>query len=435
MQDSNSSPSPCCHAQSIMTAHDSARTAKARSRIEPRSEGRLSGREIAVKDSICVAGLPITLGDLDRPALRPRRHAAVVERVLADGVTIVGKAQCEDFCQGGQSFSSRPVAIANPHDQARSAGGSSSGSAALVGAGLVEMAMAADSAGSARIPASHCGIVGLKPTRGALPFEGIFSLEPLLETAGPMARTVAGAELLYAAMRGPDDTSPSEAAATFIPAFLAEGFISPDQNPDVAALVTEAVRSAFGSLSTLSVGAAHERANRSHLALYITGMARTLRALGQPHGALSGYNDQMAAAEAEWLGNTDAQSSELRLMRAACAAVEDRWGAQLYAAAVADIQPMTRAYDDLLERCGVLIMPTCPLLPPPIPDSTIPLAERMAASFSGTANTAPFNFTGHPAITVPVGTISGLPVGAMLVAAHGREADLFLAAKQLEQHP
>ena len=130
--------------------------------------------------------------------------ATVVTRILDEGGEIAGKAVCESLCFSGSSFTSDTGSVRNPHDESRAAGGSSSGSAALVAGEIVDMATGGDQGGSIRIPASWCGIVGLKPTHGLVPYTGIFPIELTLDHTGPMARTVADAALLLEVIAGPD---------------------------------------------------------------------------------------------------------------------------------------------------------------------------------------------------------------------------------------
>ena len=134
----------------------------------------------------------------------PDVDATIVERILDAGGEIAGKAVCEYYCVSGGSHTSSTGPVHNPHKRGYTTGGSSSGSAALVAAGDVDMAIGGDQAGSIRIPASHCGIVGLKPTFGLVPYTGIGLLEITIDTAGPMTATVRDNALLLEVIAGPD---------------------------------------------------------------------------------------------------------------------------------------------------------------------------------------------------------------------------------------
>jgi amidase len=180
--------------------------------LAPTGSGLLDGRTLAVKDSVAVAGLPMALGS-GLPGFTPARDAEVVARARAAGARVVAKAQCEAFLLGANSFSSRPEPVRNPHDPARSAGGSSSGSAAMVASGLADLAIGTDSGGSIRIPAAFCGVVGFKPTRGRVPCTGSAPMEPTLGHAGPIARTVGDAAALFSVMDGADGIDPRQAWA------------------------------------------------------------------------------------------------------------------------------------------------------------------------------------------------------------------------------
>ncbi|MGD1111743.1 MAG: amidase family protein, partial [Mycobacterium sp.] len=216
------------------------------------AEGPLSGRPVAIKDNIAVAGVPMMNGSRAVEGFVPARDATVVGRLLAAGASVVGKSVCEDLCCSGSSFTSASGPVRNPWDTTRETGGSSSGSAALVAAGEVELALGGDQGGSIRIPAALCGIVGHKPTHGLIPYTGAFPVERTLDHVGPMTRTVADAALLLTVLAGVDGHDPRQptqlapidyrAALTGDVAglsvgILAEGFGQPGSLPEADELV------------------------------------------------------------------------------------------------------------------------------------------------------------------------------------------------------
>src|SRR5262252_8642922 len=151
--------------------------------------GKLTGKTIALKDNVCLAGVPMMNGASTLVGYVPDVDATIVTRILDAGGTIVGKAHCEYFCFSGGSHTCAAGPVHNPRKPGYSAGGSSSGSAALLAAGEVDMAIGGDQGGSIRIPAAYCGVYGMKPTHGLVPTPGIFPLELTLDHVGPMART------------------------------------------------------------------------------------------------------------------------------------------------------------------------------------------------------------------------------------------------------
>ena len=178
--------------------------------IHETDDGPLSGRTVAIKDNIMVAGVPMMNGSETLEGFVPTRDATVVTRLLAAGATIVGKAVCEDLCFSGGSHTSRTGPVRNPWDPSRSAGGSSSGSAALVAAGAVDLAVGGDQGGSVRIPSAYCGTVGHKPTHGLVPYTGAFPIELTLDHLGPITRTVADAALMLGVFAGSDGLDPRQ---------------------------------------------------------------------------------------------------------------------------------------------------------------------------------------------------------------------------------
>ena len=172
--------------------------------IKGKPGGKLAGRRVALKDNVCLAGVPMMIGAGFLDGSVPDIDATIVTRILDEGGEIAGKAVCEYYCVSGGSHTSSTGPVQNPRKPGFTTGGSSSGSAALVAAGEVPMAIGGDQAGSIRIPASYCGIVGMKPTYGLVPYTGIGPLEITLDTAGPMTANVADNALLLEVIAGPD---------------------------------------------------------------------------------------------------------------------------------------------------------------------------------------------------------------------------------------
>ena len=167
-------------------------------------QGKLAGKTVAVKDTVLLAGVPLMGGSNILEGYVPDQDAEIVTRMLAAGATITGKSVCEAYCFSGGSHTSDTGPVRNPHNPAHTSGGSSSGSGALVAAGQVDMAIGCDQGGSVRIPASYCGLVGLKPTYGLVPYTGILGMNPNIDHTGPMTRTVADNARLLEVLAGPD---------------------------------------------------------------------------------------------------------------------------------------------------------------------------------------------------------------------------------------
>src|SRR5258706_15503272 len=174
-----------------------------KSEVQGAPSGKLRGKRIALKDNICLAGVPVTNGASSLEGYIPDIDATIVTRMLDAGGTILGKAHCEYFCFSGGSHTSAAGPVQNPRKPGYSAGGSSSGSAAVVAAGDVEMAIGGDQGGSIRIPAAYCGVYGMKPTWGLVPYTGIAPIEPSLDHTGPISANVRDNARMLAAIAGP----------------------------------------------------------------------------------------------------------------------------------------------------------------------------------------------------------------------------------------
>ncbi|MGH7226407.1 MAG: amidase, partial [Gemmataceae bacterium] len=171
-------------------------------------EGKLKGKTVALKDNVMLAGVPMMNGSATLEGFIPDFDATIVTRILDAGGEIAGKAHCECFCLSGGSHTNATGPVHNPHRMGYSAGGSSSGSAVLVAADEVDMAIGGDQGGSIRMPAAFCGIYGMKPTWGLVPYTGIMPIEIFVDHTGPMTRTVSDNALLLEVIAGDDGYDP-----------------------------------------------------------------------------------------------------------------------------------------------------------------------------------------------------------------------------------
>src|SRR4051795_9396507 len=233
-----------------------------KTQLEGASRGKLKGKTVAIKDNVCVAGVPMTNGASTLAGYVPDVDATIVTRILDAGGTIVGKTVCEYFCFSGGSPPPSTGPAHTPRRRGYSAGGSSSGSGAVVAAGEVPLAIGGDQGGSIRMPASFCGIYGMKPTHGLVPYSGIMPIELTLDHTGPMTATVEDNALLLEVWAGPDGLDPRQYGAAAKPyrealgggagglriAVVEEGFGHSQSMPQVDAIVREAA-GRFGGLA------------------------------------------------------------------------------------------------------------------------------------------------------------------------------------------
>ena len=154
------------------------------------SSGKLTGKKIALKDNVMLAGVPMMNGAATLEGFIPEFDAPIVTRMLDEGAEIIGKTHCEAFCLSGGSHTNATGPVHNPHKMGFSAGGSSSGSAVVVALGEADMAIGCDQGGSIRMPASFSGVYGMKPTWGLVPYTGIMPIEIFVDHTGPMTASV-----------------------------------------------------------------------------------------------------------------------------------------------------------------------------------------------------------------------------------------------------
>ena len=423
-----------------------------KSSIKGAESGPLSSKRIAIKDNVCVAGMPMMNGTTTLEGYVPEFDATIVTRILDAGGEIVGKAVCEHLCFSGGSHTSDTGPVLNPHDHTRSAGGSSSGSAALVAAGEVDMAIGGDQGGSIRIPSCWCGTYGLKATYSLVPYTGVFPIELTLDHAGPIAATVSDVALLLTAIAGEDGLDPRQKDVKI-------GDYMNALNGDAQGLKIGVVREAFGwpGLSENDVDeAVHDAANGFRdLGAEVSEISIPMHRDGIHvwNGiAIEGATELMVRGNSmgtNWQGhystslldvygrgrrlNADDLSETVKLTMLMGQYLRDAYGGRYYAKAQNLARRLRGAYDKALESVDLLLMPTLPLKATKIPEPDASIEEIVARSLEMLPNTAPFDVSGHPAINVPCAVSEDLPIGMMLIGRKWDEETVLKAAHAFEQ--
>ncbi|KAF9691106.1 hypothetical protein EKO04_010638 [Ascochyta lentis] len=417
------------------------------------SGGVLRGKTVCLKDNIAVAGVPQFFGTDAIPAWTPEADATVVKRAYEAGADIVGTTICENFCNSTSSFTSAQGTVHNPYAQGYSAGGSTSGGSALVGGGSVDIALGADQGGSIRVPSSFCGCVGLKPTHGLVPYTGISSGDSVNDHAGPIARNVVDVARCLDAISGRDDfddktlgaplhgsTRYSECLTSSVVGMrigvLIEGFEHRLVDPGVKDLVLSAVKS-FEKL-----GATVQQVS---LPLHLEGpavwtiqqrIAGTLGMMGFAHGRRGIFSTKYEATRKPWTNETFQKlfPSTKNTIINGLSLMQHYPG--LYVKTMNLAQQMRDAYEKLFEEYDLIVMPTTPFVAPENVDwkrGDSPM-EALKPSMGITTNTAIFDVTGHPAMSLPVGFAPAkkdssimLPVGLQLVGGLWQEQKILNA--------
>jgi amidase len=419
-----------------------------RCEISGAPQGLLAGKTVAIKDNVCVAGVPMMNGTSVLEGYVPEVDATIVTRILEAGGTILGKAVCESLCFSGGSHTSDTGPVRNPHDPSRTTGGSSTGSGALVAAGEVDLAIGGDQGGSIRIPSSWCGIYGLKPTYGLVPYTGVFPIELTLDHTGPMARTAADCALLLEVIAGPDGLDPRQPAGLSGQPYtqaltgdvrglrlglVQEGFGWPGvSEPDVDEAVTEAAH-AFERLgaevTSLSIPW-HRDGIHVWNAIAVEGATMLMVADNSMGTNWKGhYTTSLLDVYARgWRSRANDLSETTKLVVLLGQYMQDRYHGRYYAKAQNLARSLKAAYDTGLSEYDLLVMPTLPMKATMIPPPDASREQYTSRALEMIPNTCPFDVTGHPAMNVPCDISDGLPVGLMLIGRTGEDATVLRAA-------
>lgn len=418
--------------------------------IKGAATGPLAGRTVAVKDVIFVADVPMACGTSVLEGFVPDFDATVVTRLLDAGADVTGKSVCEYFCVSGSSVTASTGIVDNPCKTGYAAGGSSSGSAALVGAGLVDMALGSDQAGSVRCPASWSGICGMKPTFGLVPYTGAMGQEACLDHLGPMTSSVTDNALMLEVLAGYDGfdgrqkrlvvhrytEALGQSVAGLRIGIVREGFGQRRSEPQV----DECVRAAADRLSKLGarVGEVAVPAHLTGINVWAgilgDGLWLTLKLAGLGYDHDGVYSPALFRAMRCWLDRLGETPVNVRML-ALMGRYLERYDGEYYYKAKNLSRRLRAAYDEALDDYDLLLMPTARVRPLAYPGRGKPMTDEqiIAHALSNLENTCPFDVTGHPAMSVPCGMRDGLPIGMMLIGRHFDEPTIYRAAHAFEQ--
>ena len=411
--------------------------------------GPLAGKTIAIKDNVCVAGVPMMNGSSTMKGYTPDVDATIVSRILDAGGTIVGKTHSEHFCLSGGSHTNSTGLVHNPRRHGYSAGGSSSGSAAVVVAGEADMAIGGDQGGSIRMPASFSGCYGMKATHGLVPYTGVMPIENTIDHTGPMTMNVADNALLLEVLAGEDGLDPRQYApqtdryTAFLGrgvrglriAVVREGFDRPESEPDVDECVHRAgklFRKLGATVDQVSIPM-HNKAMAIWLAIAAEGSTnQMMKGNGMGTGWKGLYTTSLLDHHANWKNRADELSESLKITMLTGEYFYRYHRGHYYAKAQNLARKLRDAYDQMLGAYDLLMMPTTPMKATPLPPPDAPLSLVIQRAFEMLENTAPFDVSGHPAMSIPCGMSDGLPIGCMLIGKYWAESTIYQAAAAFE---
>lgn len=390
-----------------------------------RRRGPLHGVPVALKDNIDTAGVLTTAASGVFKDRVPADDADVVVRLKRAGAVLLGKLNLHEFALGGTSAVTYYGPVRNPWDRERVAGGSSGGSAAAIAADMCFGALGTDTGGSIRIPASLCGIVGLKPTYGRVSNRGVVPMAWTLDHVGPMGKTVEDAALMLAAIAGYDPLDPTAVdepvqdysrAVRTSASKLRVGVVRTPFFEGLNAEVAKAVDAAIDVLRQLTAG--------------VTDVE-----VPPPGNVADVWNPEIYAYHLPWITKTPElyQAATRNLIQGAGKA-----SAATYAQARRHVDLVRRDIKKVFATVDVLITPTQRGVAQPItPGAPAPGAGRgggPAAGGGGIVNTAAFDIYGLPTISVPCGfSAAGLPIGLQISANHFAETTVIAVAHAYER--
>jgi len=384
--------------------------------------GSLEGVTVAIKDNISTKGIRTTAGSRILEGYIPPYDAHVVSLLIAEGAAIAGKTNMDEFGMGTTTENSGYGPTLNPLDTGRVPGGSSGGSAAAVASGMVRMALGSDTGGSIRCPAAFCGIVGLKPTYGRVSRYGLIAYANSLEQIGPMAMTVGETSRLMQVIAGhdPRDTTSIEKPYCHTPDNNIQGrrigvpeeFFGAGVDPAVAASVWEAIE-VLEKKGAEIVTCRMPSMEYALAAYYVTctceASSNLARFDGVRYGPPVDTKKSWHEAFQERRGISFGKEVRRRIMLGTFALSSGYYG-KYYAKAQSARQQVKNDFMRLYKQVDVLAGPTMPTIAFRLGEKADPLSMYLSDIL-----TVPANLAGVPAISIPCGTVEGMPVGLQIM--------------------
>ena len=422
-------------------------------RVEGARRGPLAGKTVGLKDNIRLAGVPMTNASRLLHQYVPSVDATVAERLLDAGATIVGKLNMDCFSMGGTSETSDFGAPRNPHDPDYSTGGSSGGSGAAVAAGLVDIAIGVDQGGSARIPASWCGVICMKASHGLVPSFGITYLDHTIDFVCPMAATVEDVALALEAISGDDPRDPQwvrgriekesygqclqDPVSGLRIGVIREAMDWPDAEPDVNDAVLAAVRSLESAGATATEVSIPWWKDCGAVLLGLLSHSHAVMVESDAEGYWRGGRCdpgwQEAFGKARRAGS-DGFPPLLKVQMVTSKYLRREYCSVYFSKAQNARMWMTEKLDGALRDLDILVTPTTPMKAARLTEELRPGSWQGRGAFDNNRNTCPTNLTGHPALSMPCGVgDNGLPIGIQLMGRRFDEASLFRAAARIER--
>ncbi len=400
----------------------------------------LLGVPIAVKNNILIKGKKATGASKILENYIATYDATVVEKLKAAGAIIVGSTNMDEFAMGSSTENSAFGPTKNPHDLTRVPGGSSGGSAAAVAMGAVLAAIGTDTGGSIRQPASYCGLVGMKPTYGAISRYGLMAMGSSLDQAGTLTNTVADAELLFGVMSGRDtkdmttidnDTYPAPSVKTNYKIGVPRAFLKEGIDPDVMAAF-EAKLAELKSSGHEIVDIDLPLFEAGLAAYYIVMPAEVSSNLARYDGIRYGVREEGKDLMDTYLNSRASgfgREAKRRILLGTYVLSSGYFDAY-YGKAEAVRSKMREELANVFNEVDFVVTPTAPTPAFKLGEKEDPMAMYRQDIF-----TVPVNLTGVPALSIPMGTVERegkmLPVGIQFIAPHAGEARLFDLGKRV----
>ncbi len=381
--------------------------------------GPLHGIPVSLKDLIDTAGVRTTAGSALFKDRIPNDDAVVVGRLRDAGVVLLGKTNLHEFAYGGSSLVSYFGAVHNPCDLGRIAGGSSGGAAAAVAAGLCYAALGTDTAGSVRMPAALCGVVGFKPSYGLVSTRGVIPLAWSYDHIGTITRSVHDAALVLQTIAGYDEHDPGSLH------YNEENYTAA-LGRDVSRLRVGMPRQVFWDDLQPDIAAAIERG--LSMLDRVTAGHRAVEIPVDPDYAV--HTCEAFAYHAKFVAENPNlyQPDTLRRVRSG-----EKVNAVEYIQKRRELERMRREAEKVFGEVDVLITPTTPIIAPAISELEKDPKELRRAETVLLRNTRPFNVLGGPAISVPCGiSREGLPIGLQIAGRPGEDATVLAVAARYQ---